>query len=307
MADKKITDLTALTGVDVADLVEIVDDVAGTPTSKKVTVQNLLDAPHGALTASLPVFTDADKKLASVAVATAFATIKQAATDAATGVVELATDAETITGSDTTRAVTPANITAKIDTDGALTANSDTMVVSQKATKTYADLKLAKASNLSDVANASTAFGNIKQAATDAATGVVELATAAECLAFADTSLVVTVANAGKCNTVRHAGSGSITAAQMRGHTHVVTGAATITLPTVAPGLHAKFVTIGAIAVSVKAAPNDKITLKNTALDDEDKVTNNSTDGDMIEIMANAAGDDWETGIWAGTWTDGGA
>lgn len=52
-------------------------------------------------------------------------------------------------------------------------------------------LKLAKASNLSDVANAATAFGNIKQAATTGATGVVELATQAEVLAGTDTSRAV--------------------------------------------------------------------------------------------------------------------
>lgn len=44
--------------------------------------------------------------------ATAFATIKQAASAIVTGVVELATDAETITGTDTGRATTPANIAA---------------------------------------------------------------------------------------------------------------------------------------------------------------------------------------------------
>ncbi|MDP2619269.1 MAG: hypothetical protein Q8P46_03700, partial [Hyphomicrobiales bacterium] len=44
--------------------------------------------------------------------ATAFTNIKQAATASATGVVELATDAETITGTDTARAVTPANVAA---------------------------------------------------------------------------------------------------------------------------------------------------------------------------------------------------
>lgn len=43
---------------------------------------------------------------------TAFANIKQAATESASGVVELATDAEAIAGVDTTRVVTPANLAA---------------------------------------------------------------------------------------------------------------------------------------------------------------------------------------------------
>jgi hypothetical protein len=77
-----------------------------------------------------------------------------------------------------------------LDTDGALAANSDAKIASQKATKTYADLKLAKASNLSDVNSASAAFANIKQAATQAATGVVELATAAELRTGTDTGRV---------------------------------------------------------------------------------------------------------------------
>ena len=64
------------------------------------------------------------------------------------GKVELATDAETITGTDTVRAVTPANITAKIDTDGTLAGNLDTRIPSQKAVKTYVD-SLARYSNLS--------------------------------------------------------------------------------------------------------------------------------------------------------------
>lgn len=45
--------------------------------------------------------------------ATAFGNIKQAASTTATGVVELATDAETQTGTDTARAITPSNLTAK--------------------------------------------------------------------------------------------------------------------------------------------------------------------------------------------------
>lgn len=45
--------------------------------------------------------------------AMSFGNIKQAASTTATGVVELATDAETQTGTDTARAITPANLTAK--------------------------------------------------------------------------------------------------------------------------------------------------------------------------------------------------
>ena len=50
------------------------------------------------------------------------------------------------------------------------------------------------ANNLSDVANAATAFSNIKQAATETATGVVELATTAEAEAGTDTSRAITAA-----------------------------------------------------------------------------------------------------------------
>lgn len=52
--------------------------------------------------------------------------------------------------------------------------------------------KLTSSSNLSDVANAATAFGNIKQASTTTATGVVELATQAEAQAKTDTTRAVT-------------------------------------------------------------------------------------------------------------------
>jgi hypothetical protein len=41
MADKKITALTALTTLDDADLFAVVDDVAGTPITKKITAANV--------------------------------------------------------------------------------------------------------------------------------------------------------------------------------------------------------------------------------------------------------------------------
>ncbi len=56
----------------------------------------------------------ASQNLADVSsAATACSNIKQAASDTATGVVELSTDAEGIAGTDTARAMTPANITAR--------------------------------------------------------------------------------------------------------------------------------------------------------------------------------------------------
>ena len=54
--------------------------------------------------------------------------------------------------------------------------------------------RLVSANNLSDIADAATAFGSIKQDATDAATGVVELATTAEVVTGTDTDRVVTPA-----------------------------------------------------------------------------------------------------------------
>ena len=59
MADKKITALTATTSVVAADIIPVVTDVSGTPTTKKVTASNLaasiavigLDAGAGVRTA----------------------------------------------------------------------------------------------------------------------------------------------------------------------------------------------------------------------------------------------------------------
>ena len=47
MANAKITELTALTAVSTADLIAVVDDVAGTPITKKATVANLFAQQDG--------------------------------------------------------------------------------------------------------------------------------------------------------------------------------------------------------------------------------------------------------------------
>lgn len=74
-----------------------------------------------------------------------------ASTATAQGIVELATDTEAQTGTDTTRAITPANlaavIAALIDTNTAL-GTSDAVVPSQNAVKTYVDALLSAANAL---------------------------------------------------------------------------------------------------------------------------------------------------------------
>lgn len=118
--------------------------------------------------------------------ATAFGNIKQAASDTATGVVELATDAETITGTDTARAVTPANVTALVADSSFLEKISDqvgTMVTGNTETNiavTYQD-----ADNTLDFA---------VPAADETTSGVVELATTAEATTGTDTARAVTPA-----------------------------------------------------------------------------------------------------------------
>lgn len=113
MADSKISNLNELaTAPDAGDLFVIVDvsdtSMSASGTTKKIQSSN--------------------------AVPDSSTTVK--------GKVELATDAETITGTDTVRAVTPSNITAKMDTDGTLAGNLDTRIPSQKAVKTYGDRAL---------------------------------------------------------------------------------------------------------------------------------------------------------------------
>lgn len=58
MADKKITALTATTGVVAADVLPIVTDTTGTPTTKKITAANLAAyTSTGLATLASPTFT----------------------------------------------------------------------------------------------------------------------------------------------------------------------------------------------------------------------------------------------------------
>lgn len=67
MADKKTTQLDALTAVDYQDVLYIVDDPGGTPTSKKCTAQDLVKggASQGALSALIDANLTPSKNLVS--------------------------------------------------------------------------------------------------------------------------------------------------------------------------------------------------------------------------------------------------
>lgn len=92
------------------------------------------------------------------------------ASDTVQGKVELATDAETLTGTDTARAVTPANLAAlftdRIDTNTAL-GSSNTKVPSQAAVKAYSDA-LIGAMNVLRFVSTFDASANPNYAAADA-------------------------------------------------------------------------------------------------------------------------------------------
>ena len=80
----------------------------GTPTALTLTSATGLPLTTG-VTGTLPILNGGT---GATTAANAFTALKQAATDTATGVVELATTAEVQTGTDTTRAITPAGLAA---------------------------------------------------------------------------------------------------------------------------------------------------------------------------------------------------
>lgn len=81
--------------------------------------------------------------------ATAFSNLKQASTTSATGVVELATNAETQTGTDTTRCVTPDDLTSKEATVANYRANTaDRILTTDIVWSAMAEVTLTDASTV---------------------------------------------------------------------------------------------------------------------------------------------------------------
>jgi len=106
MANLKITELTADTSPTSDDLIITVNDVAGTPANKKVTIANLNAAlDHDTLSgfvANEHIDWTADQGATNIHSGNI-----SSATDSAEGIVELAIASEVNTGSATDRAVTP--------------------------------------------------------------------------------------------------------------------------------------------------------------------------------------------------------
>lgn len=120
------------------------------------------------------------------------------ATDARKGLIETATDTETSDGLDTVRAVTPASLAA-------LTANNTRRGLIETATQ-------AEVQALSDVSRAVTPFGLAGLSASETQKGIVELATNAETSTGTDTTRAVTPAGLASVLTGKQASDSDLTA-----------------------------------------------------------------------------------------------
>jgi hypothetical protein len=152
-------------------------DIPATNTQTAIErVQTNLEAADAALKAPQYITAAASATLDNERVATNtasiewdFATAGQAkanavaASEILAGISERATSAEVIAGTDTDRHVTPAGLTAKVDTDGTLAGNLDTRIPSQKAVKTYADTKQPSDADLTTIAGLSPSNDDVIQ------------------------------------------------------------------------------------------------------------------------------------------------
>lgn len=113
------------------------------------------------------------------------------ASDTVKGIVELATNAETVTGTDTVRATTPAGVDAALDArvvDASATVKGIVELATDAETTTGTDtVRATTPANVKAAIDARTA--------TSSAAGIVELATDAEAITGTDTARATTPAN----------------------------------------------------------------------------------------------------------------
>lgn len=100
-----------------------------------------------------------------------------------------------------------------------------------------------------------------------------------------------TRANSGVVTVVTDSATGNVTAAQMQGQTHVVTGAYTLSLPTAAVGYKAKFLASTAAVFSIDVVTGtDVIVLNGTALTAGNKATTDGTINAEVYVECRIAG-----------------
>jgi hypothetical protein len=111
----------------------------------------------------------------------------------------------------------------------------------------------------------------------------------------------------GNVGVVTQSATGNVAVADMKGQTHRVTGAYTLSLPTAAAGYKAKFMATTAAAFSIDVVTGtDVIRLNGTALPAGNKVTSGGTIYNTIECEANTTGS-YNCNSIVGLATDGGA
>jgi len=147
-------------------------------------------------TAPTPAPGDNDNTVATTAFVTAAVNAATPdASDTIKGKVELATDAETVTGTDTERAVTPSGVKAAIDASTGVPDATDTVKGKvELATTAEAAAGLSTALAVTPAGVAAAIASTSVPDATEAVKGKVELATTAEAVAGTDVSRAVTPA-----------------------------------------------------------------------------------------------------------------
>jgi hypothetical protein len=110
-----------------------------------------------------------------------------------------------------------------------------------------------------------------------------------------------------KIAVITDSATGNVTAAQMEGQTHVITGAYTLSLPTAAVGYNAKFKASTAAAYSLDVQTGtDVIILNGVALSAGNKATSDSTIYNEVLVECRIAGK-YDIQSQLGLITDGGA
>lgn len=108
---------------------------------------------------------------------------------------------------------------------------------------------------------------------------------------YKGTGSAVEEVGAGNVTIITQSATGNITEAQMKGQTHVVTGAYTLSLPTAVVGYRARFIASTAAAFSIDVVTGtDVIVLNGTALTAGNKATTDGTINAEVYVECRVAG-----------------